>query len=210
MSRRRRPHLAPALRLASCASLLWLAACSTGRYVWIDDYVEPPAPEDTTYMVRPFDVLNVMVWNQAALTNRVRVRADGKVSVPLLDDVDAAGLTPSALAKKIQEQLRGLVNNAVVTVSVEESTPLMVAVLGEVKDPGMKQLEPGSGLLQALAMGGGFTDYARDDLLFVLRPPPPGQEGVPTRIRFTYRALIRTEGRAAAFRLRPRDVVVVE
>jgi polysaccharide export outer membrane protein len=206
----RRLHLAPALRLACCVSFSWLAACSTGRFVWIDDYVDPPASEDTTYVIRTFDVLNLMVWNQSALTTRVKVRADGKVSVPLLNDVDAAGLTPSVLAKKIQEKLRGLVNNAVVTVSVEEATPLMVAVLGEVKEPGMKQLEPGSGLLQALAMGGGFTDYARDDLLFVLRPPPPGQEGVPTRIRFTYRALIRTEGRAAAFQLRSRDVVVVE
>jgi len=77
-----------------------------------------------------------------------------------------------------------------------------------VKSPGMKDLEPGSGLLHALAVAGGFSDYARDDGVFVLRREPGAPE--PIRIRFTYEALIRTEGRGATFRLRTGDVVVVE
>lgn len=193
---------------AALLLLLALAACTApGRYVWIDEYREEPLNQDT-YFIRGGDVLTVNVWNQRDITGKVRVREDGRISLPLVDDVDAAGLTPPALARRIQERLKGLVNNAVVTVQVEESQPLKVAVLGEVKEPGMKTLEPGSGLLQALAMAGGFTDYAQPELLYVLRPVPGGE--APVRIRFRYYALIRTEGRAAGFRLRSGDVVVVE
>jgi polysaccharide biosynthesis/export protein len=191
------------------ALLLALSACyRPGRFIWVDDYRVPPSLQDEGYTIRKGDILNVNVWNQREISSRARVRDDGRISLPLLNDVDAAGHTPPALARALEVKLKDLVNHPVVTVMVEEIQPVKVAVLGEVKDPGMKQLEPGSGLLQALAVASGFTDYARDDAIYVLRREPGAPN--PTRIRFTYAALARGEGSTSTFRLRTGDVVVVE
>jgi len=189
------------------ATLLVLPACFLpGRFIWVDDYKEPPP--DESYLIRKGDRLAINVWNQPDLTTRTLVRDDGRITLPLLNDVEAAGQTPPLFARALEGRLRDLVSNPVVTVLVEEPKLMKVAVLGEVKSPGMKDLEPGSGLLHALAVAGGFSDYARDDGVFVLRREPGAPE--PIRIRFTYEALIRTEGRGATFRLRTGDVVVVE
>jgi polysaccharide export outer membrane protein len=196
-----------ALRLALLAALLALPACfRPGQYIWVDRYQEPP-PDDS-YLIRKGDRLSINVWNNPELSLRTSVREDGRLTLPLLNDVDAVGTTPTALARALEEKLRNMVSNPVVTVVVEEARPLKVAVLGEVKNPGMKDMEAGTGLLQALAVAGGFTDYAREDAVFVLRREPGVAQ--PVRIRFTYKALIRTEGKAASFRLRTGDVVVVE
>jgi polysaccharide export outer membrane protein len=122
--------------------------------------------------------------------------------------MEAAGQTPPALARAVEQRLKDLVANPVVTVMVDEAQPIKVSVLGEVRSPGLKQLEAGSGLLQALSVASGFSDYAREDGIFVLRKQP-GYD-VPVRVRFTYEALIRSEGSASTFRLRTGDVVVVE
>ncbi len=191
-------------------SLLWtLPGCyHAGRFIWVDDYREPPALKDESYVIRRGDILNVNVWNQGEISSRTRVRDDGRISLPLLNDVEAAGQKPPELARVLEVKLKDLVNHPVVTVMVEEAQPVKVAVLGEVRAPGMKQLEAGSGLLQALAVASGFSDYARDDAIYVLRREP-GYE-TPVRIRFAYEALTRNEGTASTFRLRTGDVVVVE
>lgn len=192
------------------ATLLLLSACyKPGRFVWVDDYREPQlAQQDDSYLIRKGDILNVNVWNQRDISSRLRVRDDGRISLPLLNDVDAAGMTPAALARAMEQKLKDLVANPVVTVMVDEAQPIKISVLGEVRNPGKKLLESGSGPLQALSEAGGFTDYARDDALYVLRKEP----GYPTpvRIRFTYEALTRNEGAAPAFRLKTGDVLVVE
>jgi polysaccharide biosynthesis/export protein len=192
------------------APLLLLSACyQPGRFVWVDEYREPPVQQDDNYTIRKGDVLNVNVWNQQNITTpRVRVRDDGRISLPLLNDVEASGQTPPALARVLEQRLKDLVANPVVTVIVDEAQPIKVSLLGEVRNPGLKQLEAGSGLLQALSVAGGFTDYAREDGIFVLRKEP-GYEA-PVRVRFTYEALIRNEGRGPIFRLKTGDVVVVE
>lgn len=200
----------PALRRwPLLAALVLLSACyQPGRFVWVDDYRESQVQQDESYLIRKGDVLTVNVWNQRDISARIRVRDDGRISLPLLNDVDAAGQTPAALARAMEQKLKDLVANPVVTVIVDEAQPIKIAVLGEVRNPGKKLLESGSGLLQALSEAGGFTDYARDDAVYVLRKEP----GYPTpvRIRFTYAALTRNEGTASAFRLKTGDVVVVE
>jgi polysaccharide export outer membrane protein len=191
------------------ATLLLLSACyRPGRFIWVDDYREPQAQQDESYLIRKGDILNVNVWNQRDISSRLRVRDDGRISVPLLNDVDAAGMTPAALARAMEQKLKDLVANPVVTVMVDEAQPIKISVLGEVRNPGKKLLESGSGLLQALSEAGGFTDYARDDAIYVLRKEPG--YATPARIRFTYEALTRNEGTASTFRLRTGDVVVVE
>lgn len=193
--------------LAGLAYLL--SGCvSPGRFVWADDYDQRAEPAEA-YLLAPGDVISVRVLGQEEASARgLKVRADGKVTLPLVGDVLVSDQSPDAAAKLLQERLRSLFQNPTVTVSVDEPRPFTVAVLGEVTRPGNYVLETGSGVLQALAGAGGLTQYAHEDMIYVLRKTAP--EAAPVRIRFTYPALSRAEGAAATFRLRPRDVVVVE
>jgi polysaccharide export outer membrane protein len=172
----------------------------------VDDYT-PPADGESggDYRIAPGDLLAVLVYREEAMSTHARVRQDGKLSVPLLHDVQAAGLSPGMLAEKIQARLKEFINVPRVTVVVEESRALTVPVLGEVAHAGQYNLEKGAGVLEALAAGGGLTEFAHRDRIFVLRRNP-----TPVRIRYTFEALSRGHGRAAAFRLQPGDVVVVE
>jgi polysaccharide export outer membrane protein len=129
------------------------------------------------------------------------------VSLPFLNDVEAAGKTPVQLAGELESGLKSVILNPKVTVAVEESKPptLSISVLGEVARPGLESLEPGAGVAQALAAAGGLTVFAHKDRIYVVR-----RGARPTRIHFTYAALTRSIGRAPSFRLRTGDVVVVE
>lgn len=186
--------------------VLWLG-CYTPRGAFLE-VDESALADDTGYVISPGDVLQVRVFQQEAMSARVKVRGDGKVSLPMLNDVLVAGKSPSVLASELQVKLKDFINTPVVTVSLEEMRPVTVSVLGEVVRPGVVTLEAGSGVLQALAASGGLTDFAHRDGLFVLRKIP-GQPA-PRRLRFTFEVLARGEGPAARFTLLPGDVVVAE
>ena len=190
-------------------ALAAVCCSSVGPYVWVDEYTPPPpqAPPDPEYRIAPGDILAVRVYQQDGLSTRERVRPDGKVSIPLLHDVQVAGLSPEVLARKIQDRLKegGFLNVPSVNVTVEEVRPVAVPVLGEVTHPGQYNLDKGSGLLEALAAAGGFTDFAHRDRIFVLR-----RQAQLTRIRFNFESLTRGSGRASEFRLQTGDAVVVE
>jgi polysaccharide biosynthesis/export protein len=171
----------------------------------VDDYTD--AQPDGEYVIRQGDLVNIRVFGQEAMSARSRVRADGKISLPFLNDVTAAGFTPVVLSAQLQTRLKDFINNPVVTISLEEIRQVPVSVLGEVPRPGIYNLDPNAGVLQAVAAAGGFTNFASKDL-FVLRSPPDG--GAPQRIRFSYDALAQASGKGAAFKLRPGDVLIVE
>jgi polysaccharide export outer membrane protein len=212
----RRSRLARAVRraaraLAGAAAVSALplgCAHSPGTFVWVDQLPAPDvAPVSTAYLIGPGDLLSVQVFNHPEMSGRTRVRDDGKVSIPLLGDAPAASKAPTDLARDVGALLeaRNLAVATRVTVLLEERAPLRVSVLGEVARPGFYPLDPGAGLAEALASAGGFTEFAHRDRLYVVRRSPE-----PVRVRFTYDALVRARGHAAAFRLRPGDVVVVE
>ena len=184
-----------ALALASCAS--------TGRFVWVDEL--PASTTSLGYVIAPGDTLNVRVFNQDAMSARAKVRADGQITLPFVNDVAAAGTTPGVLAQQLQTRLKDFINNPVVSVALEEARQLNVTVLGEVVKPGVYPLEPGAGLLPAIAAAGGLTDWASKDSIFVIRPGTPAW-----RIRFRFSALAHAEGRAGVFRLQSGDQIVVE
>lgn len=188
--------------------LLVLSGCrhDPGVYVGADEYVAPPINEGE-YVIRPGDVLNVRVFQQDNMSARARVRSDGKISLPFLNDVTAAGFTPPVLGAQLQTRLKDFINNPVVTVSLEEVRQLSVSVLGEVPRPGIYQMEVGAGVLQALAAAGGFTTFAYRDI-YVIRPMPLGEK--PLRIRFDYEKVSRGDGKGAVFILRSGDSVIVE
>jgi len=193
-----------------CALLSLAPACKhTGDFVWVDDLPQTSQPAEKEYVIQPGDTLSVRVWNQDGMSAKPRVRQDGKISLPFLNDVEAAGITPNVLARRLQARLKDFIVNPVVTISLEEPKPIQVSVLGEVAHPGILQLEPGAGVIQALATAGGLNDFASRDSIFVIRQTTP-DAGAPLRIRFTYEALVQVRGRAAAFRLQSGDVVVVE
>lgn len=195
----------PRLFLACVCVLALGCYAPKGAFLEVD---ESALADDTGYVISPGDVLQVRVFQQEAMSARVKVRGDGKVSLPMLNDVLAAGKSPSVLAAELQMKLKDFINTPVVTVSLEEMRPVTVSVLGEVVRPGVVTLEAGSGVLQALAASGGLTDFAHRDGLFVLRKIA-GQPA-PRRLRFTFEVLARGEGPAARFTLLPGDVVVAE
>lgn len=194
-------------RVALAAATLSLAACaSVGPFVWADEYLAREEAAGAAYRIAPGDLLAVRVYNQEAMSARERVRGDGMVSLPLLRDVQAAGLAPNALAEIVQERLKQYINQPVVTVAVQESRPVVVPVLGEVARQGNFPLDNGATVLDALAAAGGLNDFAHRDRLFLLRR----EDGKLLRIRCTFEALSRGQGRASELRLRPGDTVVVE
>jgi polysaccharide biosynthesis/export protein len=191
--------------VSGCALALLAGCASVGQYTWVDELPDAGAPPVGQYVIAPGDVIQVRVYNQEGMSVRTRVRTDGKISLPFLYDVDAAGYTPTALAQQLQTRLKEFVNLPVVTVSLDEPRASSVSVLGEVSHPGTFIIDGSTGVLQALALAGGLTDYARRDRIFVVRSTPS-----PLRIRFTFQKLAQIEGRAPRFRLQPGDVVVVE
>ena len=188
-----------------CAVALMGCVKNLGPYVSVEEFADV-APPDAEYIIRAGDVLNVRVFQQDNMSARVRVRTDGKISLPFLNDVGAAGYTPVVLSAQLQTRLKDFINNPVVTISLEEVRQVPVSVLGEVQRPGIYTLETGAGVLQALASAGGFSTFADKDV-FVIRSSGAGE--APKRVRFSYEALTRAEGKGPLFRLKPQDVVVV-
>lgn len=190
------------------SAIVGCASGPTGKFVWLDDLprTEIGAPGDT-YLIGPYDVLSFTAFNHAEVSGRSRVRTDGNLTVPLLGDVLAAGKSPSALALEIEKQLgsRNLVVGARVTVVLDEVAPIKVSILGEVKTPGLFTLEAGSGLAEALATSGGFSEFAHRDQLYIIRRVPE-----LIRIRFKYSDLISATGAALTFRLKAGDTILVQ
>jgi polysaccharide export outer membrane protein len=203
MPRRR----APSWLLLAILAVASASCRSSGEYVKVDDYRQPAELSDQEYLIRPGDILQVRVMGQDAVSARVKVRPDGKISVPLLRDVVAAGVTPAELARQVQEKLAKFIVNPSVTISLEEPRALMISVLGEVAKVGSYPLEQGSGVLEAMAVAGGPNQYATLDRIMVIRREPSGER---VRIRFDYDALTQLRGAAATFRLQNGDVIVVE
>jgi polysaccharide biosynthesis/export protein len=192
--------------VAAVAALGAGCAGTSGRYVSVDALPEGRG-DAAVYLVSVGDALAVRVWDEDRLSARATVRPDGKISLPLIRDLSVVGLSMEQAADSIAARLRKdeIVLNPRVTVTLESSQPLNIAVIGEVVRPGMYNVASGAGVAEALASAGGPTEFAHRDRIFVLRRTPS-----PLRIRFTYDALTRAEGKAAWFRLRPGDVVVVE
>jgi polysaccharide export outer membrane protein len=179
-----------------------LFGCGGGQFVWFHDL--PAAPAAGPYVIASGDLLGVRIFNQDNMSTHARVRSDGRIAVPFLGDVEVSGKTPDAVSRELGARFKEYVVAPTVTITVEESHPTSVSVLGEVAHPGTYTVEASSGVLQALAGAGGFTDYASRDAIYVLRRSPE------QRIRFTYSALIHSEPGATTFRLHPGDVLVVE
>src|SRR5438552_8471545 len=128
-----------------------------------------PVPSDPNYVIGPQDVLDISVWKEPDLSRSVPVRPDGKISLPLLNDVQAAGLTPSQLTVQITAGLNKFMNNPQVTVIVSQINSQRIYLLGEVARPGAFALLPGMTVLQALSDAGGLSPFANAKKIYVIR-----------------------------------------
>jgi polysaccharide export outer membrane protein len=166
---------------------------------------EPDTPNSTDYRIGVGDVLNIQVWKETDLTRSVPVRPDGKISFPLLDDLQAAGLTPLELKRVLTEKLKQYLSGPRVTVLVEEVNSYKVYVMGEVVLQGSLILKTRTTLLQAISLAGGFTAYAKRDQIIVLRKTAKKDE----RIKLNYDRIVAGKNPEQNLVLEPGDTVVV-
>jgi polysaccharide export outer membrane protein len=160
---------------------------------------------DNDYKIGPQDVLRIDVWKEAEISRTTPVRPDGKISLPLLDDVQAAGLTPVQLAGVIAEGLKKYITNPQVTVGVAEINSRRIYVTGEVTRPGAFPLLPDMTILQALSTSGGFTQFARLKSIYVLRT----EDGKQVKHPFDYKAAVAGKKAEQNLLLHTGDVIVV-
>lgn len=163
--------------------------------------VTPPSD----YVIGPDDVLGVIVWREQDLSSEVKVRPDGKVSLPLVNDIQAGGLTPEQFREKVTTAVTKFVEAPSVTIIVKQINSRQVFVLGEVGKPGPYPLTAPTTVLQLLALTGGPTPYAKLDEIAVMRTI----DGKTTRLLFNYKEVSRGRRIEQNIMLRPGDTVIV-
>jgi polysaccharide biosynthesis/export protein len=163
------------------------------------------ATVDPSYVIGGQDVLDISVWKEAELTRVVPVRPDGKISLPLLNDVQAAGLTPTQLAAQITESLRKFVTNPQVTVIVTAINSQRIYILGEVNRAGAYPLLPNMTVLQGLSSAGGFTLFANLKKIYMFRM----ENGKQVKYPFNYKDVINGKAPEENVVLKAGDTIVV-
>ena len=163
-------------------------------------------PHDQRFVIGNDDVLSINVWKEPDLTRAVPVRSDGKISLPLVGELEAAGRTPLQLERDITEKLKNFITAPEVSVIVQQVNSRKYNVLGEVTKPGSYPLTATTTIMDALATAGGFRDFAKKTGVYVLRKSPNGQEG---RLKFNYKDFIKGKDSRQNIQLEPNDTVIV-
>lgn len=164
----------------------------------------PAGVNNETYVIGPQDVVSVSVWKEADLSGALPVRPDGKISMPLLHDVQAAGFTPMELAADISEKLKKFVQDPQVSVVVTAINSQRVFILGEVGHAGPLPLNAGMTALQAIATAGGVTPFANQKKIYILR----SENGVAQKLPFNYKKAIKGDEQQNIM-LKSGDTIVV-
>jgi polysaccharide export outer membrane protein len=157
------------------------------------------------YRIGLEDTLTIVVWKNETLSRPVTVRPDGKISLPLVNDIQAAGLTPSQLRTEITRRLTEFMPTPEVSVMVNEVRSFKISVLGEVQKPGRYDLRSRTTVLDALALAGGFKDFASPNKIVILRSIGKTTQRLP----FNYKRAIAPGGEGDNFELLPNDVILV-
>ena len=166
---------------------------------------DTPATTDAAYVIGPEDVLSINVWKETDMTRVVPVRPDGKISLPLINDVQAAGLTPLQLASTVTDKLRKFLTDPQVTVIVTAINSQRVYIMGEVGRAGAYPLLPDMTFLQALSSAGGFTQFAKLRKIYMFRT----ENGKQVKYPFDYKDVISGKHPEQNVVLKPGDTIVV-
>ena len=161
---------------------------------------------DNTYVIGLDDVLNVNVWKEPEVSRTVPVRSDGKISLPLAGEVQASGSTPKQLEQELASRLRSFISDPEVTVIVEQIRSQKFNILGQVMRPGAFPLTNSPTVLDAIALAGGFRDFAKQKAIYVLRQ---NGDGTQSRLPFNYKDVIKGKNSEQNIKLQPNDTIVV-
>jgi len=169
--------------------------------------VGAPAPtvSKSDYVIGTDDILQISVWKEPELSQTVTVRPDGKITLPLIGDVTARGITSRQLEAKLDKKLETYVSDPAATVSVKESRSEKFNIVGEVQKPGAYIITGPVTVLDAISMAGGFREWAKQKKIYVLRNAGASSE----RLAFNYKDVIKGRHIEENIQLRPADTVVV-
>ena len=162
--------------------------------------------DDDSFVIGADDVLAINVWKEPDISRSVPVRSDGKITLPLVGELQAGGETPRQLEKEIATKLQSYISEPEVTVMVQEVRSQRFNVLGQVSKPGSYLISNSARVLDAIALAGGFRDFAKKKSIYVLRRTPDGGQ---TRLPFNYVDAIKGKNPDQNVELKPHDTVVV-
>jgi polysaccharide export outer membrane protein len=161
---------------------------------------------DSTFVIGNDDVLAINVWKEPDVSRSVPVRSDGKISLPLVGEVQAAGQTPLKLEQEIAARLKNYVSEPEVTVIVQQINSQKFNILGQVTRPGSYPIASAATVLDAIAVAGGFRDFAKQKSIYILRQ---NADGTQARLAFNYKEVVKGKNPAQNIKLQPRDSIVV-
>jgi polysaccharide biosynthesis/export protein len=209
-------RLVPALACVALSAALWaqnavVSAKQPSATVETAMPGQPPnsaatKPHDDSFVIGNDDLLAINVWKEPDISRQVPVRSDGKISLPLVGEVKAAGETPLKLEQDLAARLKNYIDEPEVTVIVQQINSQKFNILGQVSRPGSFALANATTVLDAIALAGGFRDFAKQKSIYVLRANADGTE---TRIPFNYKQVVKGKNPDQNIRLQPRDTIVV-
>ena len=170
------------------------------------DVASSAKPHDEKFIIGNDDLLAISVWKEPDLTKSVPVRSDGKISLPLVGEMQAAGRTPLQLELEITEKLKGFITSPEVNVIVQQVNSRKYNVVGEVAKPGSYPLTTTITIMDAIATAGGLRDFAKKTGVYVLRKSPDGHEN---RLKFNYKDFIKGKDSGQNIKIEPNDTIVV-
>jgi len=163
-------------------------------------------PHNDSFVIGNDDVLAINVWKEPEVSRSVPVRSDGRISLPLVGEVEAAGRTPLKLEQDIASKLKNYISEPEVTVIVQQINSQKINILGMVAKPGAYPLTGSATVLDAIALAGGFRDFAKKKSIYVLRQ---NADGTQTKLPFNYKDVIKGQNLKQNVKLQPRDTIVV-
>jgi polysaccharide export outer membrane protein len=163
------------------------------------------AIDNDQYVIGAEDVLYIHIWKEEAFTRTIPVRMDGKISLPLIQEIKAAGLTPLQLKEVLTRKLKEFIENPVVSVTVVEANSYKVYVSGQVKNPGVYRLRSETSVAQIIPMAGGFTEWANQKKILIIR----NENGREKRITVNYKKILRGSDPSSNAILKTGDAIVV-
>jgi polysaccharide biosynthesis/export protein len=166
----------------------------------------PAGPiNDNNYIIGPEDLITVYVWKEPELTQTLSVRPDGKISLPLLNDLTASGCTTLELKEKISSGLTKFIAEPNVTVIVQSARSQKASIMGEIARPGTYFINGPTNILQLISLAGGFRDFANTTKISIVRQ----ENGKTTKLKFNYRDFLKGKNLDQNVQIRPGDIIVV-
>jgi polysaccharide export outer membrane protein len=200
------------LSIGSIGTFILLITMTNMAYPQADKEIlskkEAPAEvavDGDQYIIGPEDILYIHVWKEEALTRTIPVRMDGKISLPLIQEIKAAGLTPLQLKEVVTRKLKEFIENPIVSVTVVEVNSYKVYVIGQVRNPGVHRLRSETTVTQIIVIAGGFTEWANQKKILVVRK----EDGREKRIKVNYKKIMSGSDTGSDVILKTGDTIII-